>query len=166
MDKIKAIEFEEFFVDVPDEYKEFMSAKHGILKENGYKLKVERKATGLFASYSHPKTKRSVLNFFFRKNGFYARIYADNHGKYKDFLDNLPERMEKEIAKSTDCKRLIDPADCNQKCIMGYDFYIRSTHYKKCRYNCFQFAVNKESAEILSAFADNEINGRLTDDKE
>ena len=156
----ETISFEDFLGDVPVQYKAFVSAAHGLLAADGYRIKIESKASGLFVSYAHPKTKRSILNFFFRKKGFFARMYADNLGRYTEFLSNLPENMEKEIAKASVCKRMLNPQDCNPKCIMGYDFHIRETHYQKCRYNCFQFAVNEESAGVLSAFIQNEIEGR------
>ena len=160
MSAVKAISFDDFLTDVAVQYKDFVLELHDVLIANGYKLKVENKASGPFASYSHPKTKRSILNFFFRKSGFFTRVYADNHDKYADFLNGLTPIMEKEITKSPVCKRLIDPSDCNQKCIMGYDFYIRGTHYQKCRYNCFQFAVNEKSTGTISLFIENEVKGR------
>ena len=153
--------FEDFLSAVPSEYQGFVSKTHEGLTADGYKLKIESKASGLFASYSHPKTKRSVLNLFFRKGGFFARIYADKVNEYAGFLDGLPEAMEKEIAKSGVCKRLVNPADCNPKCVMGYDFHVRDNHYQKCRYSCFQFAVNAESVGIIAAFIENERLKRL-----
>jgi hypothetical protein len=101
-----------------------------------------------------------MLNFLFRKNGLYVRIYGDNLGKYTDFLDRLPEIMEKEIGKVSVCKRLINPADCNPKCIMGYDFYVKDSRYRKCRYSCFQFAINSGSRPVLSEFIENERRER------
>jgi len=101
-----------------------------------------------------------MLNFLFRKSGLFVRIYADNFSRYTDFLNCLPEKMEKEIAKASVCKRLIDPATCNPKCIMGYDFSIRDNRYQKCRYSCFQFAVNFESVPVLSEFIERERRER------
>jgi len=101
-----------------------------------------------------------MVNFLFRKNGFLVRIYADHLGKYADFLNSLPEKMEKEIKKAPVCKRLIDPEDCNPKCITGYDFLIRDSRYQRCRYCCFQFSVNPEMVPVLSEFIENERKER------
>jgi hypothetical protein len=68
--------------------------------------------------------------------------------------------MEKEIAKSSVCKRMINPEDCNPKCVMGYDFFIRKNNYKKCRYNCFQFEVNPENVQVLLDFIECERKER------
>ena len=155
------VQFEDFLSEVDENYKEFVTNIHESLLLNNYKFKIESKASGLFVSYSHPKTKRSMLNFLFRKNGLFVRIYADNVDKYVDFLNGLPEKMEKEIEKAPVCKRLINPDDCNPKCITGYDFYVRDKHYQKCRYSCFQFAVNSDSILVLSDFIENERKERF-----
>jgi hypothetical protein len=152
--------FSDFISNVNPDYKEFVTKNHEALQKDGYKLKIESKATGLFASYSHPKTKRSILNFFFRKKGFFTRIYVDDIKRHSDFLNALPAQIEKEIAKSGVCKRLVDPETCNPKCMMGYDFYINDNHYQKCRYNCFQFDVNSESMPIITKFVNLECEGR------
>ena len=153
-------QFDDFLATVDADNKDFVLKINEVLQNNNYKSKVENKASGFFVAYTHPKTKRNIMNFLFRKNGLLVRIYADNFNKYTDFLNLLPEEMEKEIAKSTICKRLINPNDCNPKCIMGYDFSIRNTNYKKCRYSCFQFAVNPSSMPVLSDFIENERKER------
>jgi hypothetical protein len=153
-------QFDDFFSEVSPDFKKFVATIHETLQHDGYKAKVEKKASGFFVSYSHPKTKRSMLNFLFRKNGLLVRVYADNFDKYADFLNRFPELMEKEIGKSPVCKRLINPTDCNPKCIMGYDFHVKDNHYRKCRYSCFQFSVNSESIPVLSEFVENERKER------
>ena len=114
----------------------------------------------MFVSYSHPKTKRIILSLLFQKKNLSTRIYADNFSKYTDLLNRLPEKMEKEIAKASLCKRLVNPEECNPKCIKGYDFSIREKHYQKCRYNCFEFAVNTESIPVLADFIKSERKER------
>ena len=160
MEKV-TYQFDDFLSAVSADYKDFVLKINEILQNCSYKTKIENKASGFFVSYSHPKTKRNLLNFLFRKNGLLVRLYADNFNKYSDFLDRLPEKMEKEIAKGVLCKRLINPNDCNPKCIMGYDFFIRDANYKKCRYSCFQFAVNSDSIPVLSEFIENERKERV-----
>ncbi|MDR1955050.1 MAG: hypothetical protein LBP82_03770 [Candidatus Methanoplasma sp.] len=148
--------FEDFLSKVGADRKGFVTDIHDSLTDERYKAKIELKASGFFVSYSHPETKRSILNFFFRKKGLMVRIYADNHGGYKELLNGLPDSMVKEIGKAPVCKRLIDPNDCNPKCITGYDFCIRDEHYQKCRYGCFEFIVADENIRMLSDLIENE----------
>ena len=150
------ITFEGFLEAVAPDCREFIGKFDRLLRDDGYKLKLESKASGLFASYSHPVSKRSIANLFFRKKGFFARIYADNCGQYAGFLDKLPPEMEREIARAPACKRLLNPDDCNPKCVMGYDFTVRDNRYKKCRYSCFQFEVTPGSMPVIAGFVANE----------
>lgn len=153
-------QFDDFLAVVAGNQKKFATKVHNSLVKDGYKVKVESKASGMFASYSHPKTKRSMLNFLFRKTNLVVRIYADNIGGYSDLLSRLPEEMVKVIDKAPVCKRMINPEDCNPRCIMGYDFHIQDNHYQKCRYSCFQFDANPESLPVLAEFIENERQGR------
>jgi hypothetical protein len=159
MEKAK-YQFEDFLAEVGAGQKEFVTEIDRALVDDGYKRKVESKASGFFVSYAHPKTRRGMLNFLFRKKGLFARIYPDCLHEYSGFLDTLPEAMEKEIEKSFVCKRLIDPGDCNPKCITGYDFYIKDRHYQKCRYGCFQFGIDAESMPVIADFIEHERDGR------
>ena len=156
----QVLQFEDFLAEVPPDYRDFTVKIHESLLGEGYKFKIESKASGFFVSYSHPKTRRSLLNFLFRKQGLFARLYADHAGQYADFLDRLPEEMEQEIKKAPACKRLLNPEDCNPKCVQGYDFIVRENRYQKCRYGCFQFAVNTRSMPILAEFVELERNYR------
>jgi hypothetical protein len=160
MSKEKTYQFEDFLSEVGVDNREFVANIHAMLAQDGYKCKIELKASGFFVSYSHPKTKRSMLNFLFRKNGLFTRIYADNVIRYADFLNRLPEKMEKEINKAPVCKRLINPEDCNLKCITGYDFSVKDNRYRKCRYQCFQFSVNPDSRPVLISFIEKERKER------
>ena len=153
-------QFDDFLSEVNPDHREFVTKVHESLIGDRYKAKIESKASGFFVSYSHPKTKRSMVNFFFRKKGFYTRIYADNTGKYPDFLCTLPGTMKKEIDKSPVCKRLVDPDACNPKCILGYDFSVGDNHYQKCRYSCFQFEVNPDSIPFIVDFVEHEQTER------
>ena len=152
--------FDDFLSDIEDEYKSFVSDINASLADGGYRTKIESKANGFMVSYSYPKTKRSILNFIFRKKKLQVRIYADNFGKYPAFMDALPGEMEKEIAKAAVCKRLINPTDCNSRCPMGYDFNIKTNRYQKCRYSCFQFEINEANAGVISEFIENERKER------
>jgi hypothetical protein len=153
-------QFDDFLAEVGTEQKGFAASIHEALLRDGYKCRIENKASGLFVSHSHPKTKRSITNLFFRKSGLFFRIYADNNDRYADLLNRMPADMEREIDKAPVCKRFIDPEDCNPKCIMGYDFSIRGKQYRKCRYVCFQFKVTAENMPFLSEFTKNEMENR------
>lgn len=155
------LQFEDFLSEVQEDYRKSIMKIHEALLEDGYKIKVESKASGIFVSYSHPKTKRSMLNLLSRKKGHFVRIYADNFHQYADLLGRLTDKMEKEIAKAPVCKRLINSDDCNPKCIKGYDFSIGENHYQKCRYSCFQFEINPESIPVIYDFVENERKERL-----
>jgi len=146
------ITIDDFIKTVEPAHQAFVAEAHGALTAGGFKLKIEDKATGLFASYSHPKTKRSALNFFFRKKGLFARLYPDKISDYDGLLNSLTEAMIKELDKAAPCKRLINPDDCNPKCITGYDFTIGGKRFIKCRYMCFQFLVTEESKSILAGW--------------
>lgn len=148
--------FEDYVLRLPPELQPAVLAIHENLLRDGCKCKVESKVSGLFASYSHPKTRRSMLNFGFRKGGAFVRLYADNHSRYLELLHGLPENMAAAVAKSPDCKRLKNPLDCSPTCPMGYDFQIRDTHFQKCRYSCFQFLLNTESVETIATLIEHE----------
>jgi hypothetical protein len=152
--------FEDFLESVDKDFKDFVGKVHGALLKNDYKPKIESKASGLFISYAHPKTKRSILNFLFRKKGLLVRIYGDNCNKYEDLINRLPENMVKQIDKAGVCKRLVDPQACNSKCALGYGFYIGEKRYQKCRNSSFYFDVDVESAPFLLRMIEGEIAGR------
>lgn len=161
MDK-KELHYEDFLEEVNPIYREFVDQTNDFLLQNGCKLKIELAKSGYLVSYSHTKTKRVIVNFVFRKNGLVIRIYGDYANKYVDFMETLPDVMIKTIDKSPVCKRLLDPAKCNSRCTMGYDFSIKGNHYQKCRYNCFMFEINDENIPYIKIFLENEIKERTT----
>jgi hypothetical protein len=152
MSKEINIKFEDFLAEVSQEQKVAITSIHESMTGSGYKNKVEKKASGFFVSYTHPKTKRSLLNLFFRKDGLQVRIYAENHKQYANFIDNLPEDMEKQVAKSTNCKRFLTPPECSDSCSAGYDILVRGNRYQKCRYSCFHFKANTKSLPVITEF--------------
>ena len=143
-------EIDDFFKEVEPAHQSFARTTHEMLTMGGYKMKMESKASGLFVSYSHPKTKRSLLNFVFRKIGLLARLYPDN-ASTRFSMDNLPASMEKELVKAPDCKM------CSEKCTKGNKFLLRGQAYDKCRYNSFLFAVTEESKPVLIEWIEKEV---------
>ena len=85
------------------------------------------------------------------------RIYPEHIQEYQDFLDILPEKTKKEIRKASVCKRLINPNDCNPKCIMGYTFVLDGELYQKCRYMAFQPSLNEENNPYIKQFLEKEL---------
>jgi hypothetical protein len=73
------------------------------------------------------------------------------------FLDTLPAEMKKEISKASICKHLVNPDDCNPKCVMGYDFIMDKVRYQKCRYSAFMLTITEESISYIKKFLQNEI---------
>lgn len=131
MDK-KEYNHKDFIEEVSPVYRDFVDQMNDFLLQNNCKQKIEMAKSGYLVSYTHLKTKRVIINFVFRKNGLIIRIYGDYVNNYIDYFETLPEGMIKAINKSPACKRLIDPEKCNSRCSMGYDFYIKGSHYQKC----------------------------------
>jgi len=152
--------FEDFLSEVSPDYKSFAEEINDSLLANGCQSKIEQKASGYFVSYADLKTKRSLMNFLFRKSGLIARIYGENCKSYSEFLNSIPSAMGQEISKATDCKRLIDPSKCNQKCTMGYEFEVGNNHYQKCKNSCFMFLITQESMPIVADFVKYELEAR------
>ena len=67
------------------------------------------------------------------------------------------EKMKKEIRKASACKRLINPDDCNPKCIMGYTFVLDGEWHQKCRYMAFQLTLSEESNPYIMQFLEKEL---------
>ena len=145
-------QIEDFLAEVNEEQKVSVTNIHESMTGSGYKNKVEKKASGFYVAYTHPKTKRSLLNLFFRKDGLQVRIYAENHKQYAKFINNLPEEMEAQVVKAVDCKRFQTPPECSDSCSAGYDILIRGNRYQKCRYSCFHFQANTKNLPVITEF--------------
>jgi len=152
--------FGQFLETVDNNYKDFTEKTNANLLSNGYISKIESKANGYFVSYSHQKSKRSLLNFLFRKSGLICRIYPENVDRHHEIVHSLPDKMVQEINKAAKCKRFLNPDDCWDKCLGGYDFNIKDTNYKRCRYSCFQFLVTDESMSYIDDMVRKEIECR------
>jgi len=153
------ISFEQFLEALDANSLDFALSLNDYMINNGCKGTFEEKKSGLLGSYKHTKTKKSVINVLFRKQGLIVRIYGENIGSYSDFLNTLPEKMVQEIERAGACGHLTNNG-CSTKC-KGYDFTIRNQHFQKCRYSCFEFLVNDESKEYVKAFVENETQARL-----
>ncbi len=146
-------QFNDFLNEVEQAHKNFAEELHDIFLRVGCKVKIEKKAAGFFVAFSNPETKRSVSNFYFRKNGLHVRLYPEFYSS----KIILTDYMVSEIDKAANCTRLRNTAECNPKCIMGYDFELRGKHYQKCRYCSFQFLVTDESKPVIMKWVVDEL---------
>jgi len=149
---------EDFINDISPDYADFIMALHGFLMENDCTVTLKQAANGHVVSYA--KNKKVIANFVSRKKGPVIRIYGDNVRKYMGFMETLPDGMIKAIAKAPVCKRLLDPAACNSRCSMGYDFTVNGAYYQKCKYNCFMFEINADNYPYIKDFLENEARER------
>ncbi len=147
-----------FLESVDENNREFVNQLNEIFLENGYNCVIKTAKNGYVASYMTKKPKRTIANFVFRKSGMKMRIYATHVSEYQSFLDSLPENMKKDITKSLNCKRLIDPTDCSSRCSMGYIFDMDGEQYKKCRYMAFMPTLSEENNPFIMQFIKNEIS--------
>lgn len=141
--------FEDFFATVDEENQNFVRELHDELTELGCKADVKSAKSGYVVSYLlHKKT---IANYVFRKKGLIARIYAGHIAQYLELLDTPPDAMARAIREAPICKRLVNPAACNQKCSMGYDFILKGERLQKCRNNAFLFLLNDESRPFVKS---------------
>ena len=153
------INFEQFLEAVDMGNRPFVEEMHVYLLEKGCKVTFEEKKSGFIASYKFGKPPRALMNFLFKKQGMFARIYGERISDYPDFLNSLPSDMVASVEKAGTCKR-ITQGTCNPKCI-GYDFMIGESHFQKCRYSCFEFLINSEGNPYIKEFVEREIGERM-----
>jgi len=160
----KELRYEDFFVSVNDEYKDFVSTVKEKVFEAGYtNIKMGSSKTNLYtAAFIQPKTRRGIANFYLRRRSFKMMISAKNCASYPDMLSRLPEKMVAQIGKASPCQNLTDPGKCMDKC-SGYEFHIGEALYQKCRFGCFQFDVNVENIPFLLEFLETELKERTAD---
>ena len=152
--------FDQFLTDVSPDNLPFVLEAHENLSQKGYRTKVALAKNGYVLSYLHPKTKKTLLNYVFRKSGMLLRLYGDHYESYLDLVGSLPGPILTQIGKHPDCKRLLDPLACSSRCPMGYAFMAGDTLYRKCRYGCFLLPVNGETAPHLRALIERETRAR------
>lgn len=141
--------FQDFLSSVDEKNQTFVSDLHDELTELGCKIDVKSAKSGYVVSYS--LNKKTIANYVFRKKGLIARIYAGHISQYMEILDTLPDEMVRSIQKAPICKRLVNPAACNQKCSMGYDFILKGERLQKCRNNAFMFLLDEESKPFVKS---------------
>lgn len=145
----------EFLLTV-EKYRSDVEKINDFLINSGCKREFKEAKSGYTVSYLL-QNKKTLATFVCRKTGIKLRIYPQNLAKYERFLDTLPANMKKDIAKASVCKRLLNPEDCNPKCVMGYDFIMDSERYQKCRYMAFMPTVTENSTPFILEFLKNEL---------
>lgn len=149
-------QFNMFLDTVDSRCQKFVIEINDYLTQNDCKCEMKTSKSGFVVSYI--LSKRTIATFVSRKTGMKLRIYPKYIGQYEDFLNTLPDKMKKEIKKASVCKRLINPDDCNPKCVMGYDFLMDNEHYQKCRYMAFFPNLNEENNPYIKSFLQHELN--------
>lgn len=149
--------YSRFTETVDERFRSFVDEINEYLTVNGCKCDVKSQKSGYVVSYVLNSSRRTLATFVSRKTGMKLRIYPEHIQEYQSFLNTLPEKVKKEIRKASVCKRLINPDDCNPKCIMGYTFELDGEQYQKCRYMAFQPALSEENNPYIKQFLENEL---------
>lgn len=151
--------FQDFFASVDGENQKFVSDLHDELTELGCRIDVKSAKSGYVVSYS--LNKKTIANYVFRKKGMFVRLYAGHIVQYMEILDTLPDSMVRSIQEAPSCKRLVDPAACNQKCPMGFSFILKGEHLQKCRNNAFLFLLDEESRPYVQSLLLHEVKAAV-----
>lgn len=149
--------FDMFMETVEENFRDFVKQTDKYLTENDCTRDIKLQKSGYVVSYVLSSSKRTLATFVSRKSGMKLRIYPEHLHQYQSFLDTLPERAKKEIKKASTCKRLMNPDDCNPKCVMGYTFILDGEPYQKCRYMAFQPALSEENNPYIRQFLEKEL---------
>lgn len=147
-----------FLETVDARFQDFVNELNQCLMGHGCKCDIKTAKSGFGVSYVLNSCKRTLATFVPRKSGMKLRIYPEHIQGYQSFLDTLPEKVKREIKKASVCKRLINPDDCNPKCVMGYTFVLDGEQYQKCRYMSFQLTLSEENNPYIKEFLQKELS--------
>ena len=149
--------FNMFLDTVDGNFRNFVNQINEYLTANGCKCDIKLQKSGYVVSYVSNGSNRTLATFVCRKTGMKLRIYPEHIQEYQSFLDTLPEKLKREIKKASVCKRLINPDDCNPKCVMGFTFTLDGEPYQKCRYMAFLPALSEENNPYIRQFLEKEL---------
>lgn len=149
---------ESFVQSLSEEDRTLVLSIHDQLIQNDCLCEEKEAKSGFVVSYVLPATKRTIATFVTRKSGIKVRIYAEHISQYQDVLDTFPQKVKAEIVKASTCKRLVNPADCNPRCPMGYTFVMEQEQYQKCRYMAFLLSLNEVSLPWIQQLLDKELS--------
>ena len=145
------------FLEITGVSRSLVEEINDLLLDSSCKREIKTAKSGFTVSYLLQDTKKTLATFVCRKTGIKIRIFPQRLNEYADFLETLPAKMKKEIAKASVCKRLVNPNGCNPKCVMGYDFIMDKERYQKCRYMAFMLTITEESTPYIKKFLQNEL---------
>lgn len=144
------------FLEITGASRNLVEDINDFLMDSNCRREIKTAKSGFTVSYLLQDTK-TLATFVCRKTGIKIRIFPQHLNEYMEFLDTLPVKMKKEIAKASVCKRLVNPNDCNPKCVMGYDFIMDKKRYQKCRYMAFMPSITEGSISYIKKFLQNEL---------
>lgn len=150
--------FNQFLESAEARDRDFIVEINDFLMRNNCKREIKTAASGYVVSYILQDSKKTIANFVMRKTGVKLRIYPEHIARYQDFLNTLPGKMKQEIKKASVCKRLINPEECNPKCVKGYSFAMDGEVFQKCRYMAFMPTLNEENNPYIKQFLQNELS--------
>ncbi len=153
-----SVVFEDFLKNVPEVNRAFVSNIHDELLGQGCKLDIKEAKSGYAASYRWDK--KTVMNWVFRKTGMLARIYGDNVRRYEAEIAALPADMQAKMTASRDCKRLLNPSECSDTCVMGFVYNLDGNTYKKCRNDGMFFNLSDKTAPHIQKLVCAEVAAR------
>lgn len=154
---MKDYQFTDFLETIAPQDQVYADEINTLLLDKGCRCEIKTAKSGFIVSYLSPQSGKTLATFVCRKTGVKLRIFPQHINKYEGFLDTLPEKMKKDIRKSSPCKRLLDPDACNPKCSMGFDFRMDGENQIKCRYMAFMPNLNPENIPFIKAFLDKEL---------
>lgn len=159
MDELE-YKFAAFIALIEECNRNFVMDINEYLIQNNCSCEIKDAKNGYTVSYTMNKNKKTLATFVLRKAGARLRLLPENINQYAEFLDTLPENMQKDIQKASVCKRLVNPDDCNSRCKMGYDFIMNQERYQKCRYMAFMPSLNSENNPYIKAFLEKELEAQ------
>ncbi len=154
--------FMSFLNTVPEHLRPFVSEIDAYLLDKDCKRSIKTAAKGYLVSYALPVSKKTLLNFVFRKGCVKARIYAAHVKEYEDLVSGFPDATKKEIAAALECKKLIG-LTCSPTCPAGYQFVMDGVEYKKCRSMAFLPILNEENNPFIRKMIEAEVCCSMTD---
>ncbi len=149
--------YNDFLKLIPNESKAFVEEIDAYLAKQKCKRTIKTAAKGYLVTYSLPDSRKSLLNFVFRKECVKARVYAAHVSEYEALVEMFPENTKKEIANALDCKKLAGKT-CSPICPAGYTFVMDEVEYKKCRSMAFLPALNEANNPIIREMLEKEID--------
>ena len=142
----KKLTLADFLIMVPEEYRDFVTKTgDAMIKGGSHKQKIEKKTSGLVASYRHPENNRVHLQFNFNNDRLSMNLHPIFFAEHDGYLDGLPSCIASQIGAFGNCR------ECRTDCYQC-KFSINGIKFHKCKYGYIGVEVNEESMGLLSVF--------------